>query len=202
MFDPKQPMNERKAIRFTVTSYKTKLSGQVLKYMRNVCKLSFQSSRSSSMFECNLPSAFNQDENKKAIAILCYFQPAQIIFLFGFKLFWKSFEIGLTTTFVFCRSMDGEGNFNWRFVFPFNYIPTEKKLVVSEKVDKVMLKVCLKLTVLFCPPISKSSWQLVTWAKSLLRATKGPRFLNELVTKILAKYSSSFYTDKFHFNPI
>ncbi|XP_067038375.1 myoferlin-like isoform X1 [Acropora muricata] len=34
---------------------------------------------------------------------------------------------------VHYRSMDGEGNFNWRFVFPFNYIPSEKKLVVSEK---------------------------------------------------------------------
>ena len=44
---PKQPMNEGKVIRFTVTSYKTKLSEQVLKYMRNACKLSFQSSRSS-----------------------------------------------------------------------------------------------------------------------------------------------------------
>lgn len=30
--------------------------------------------------------------------------------------------------------MDGEGNFNWRFVFPFAYIPTEKKLVIKEKV--------------------------------------------------------------------
>ena len=30
--------------------------------------------------------------------------------------------------------MDGEGNFNWRFVFPFSYIPAEKKLVVKEKV--------------------------------------------------------------------
>lgn len=40
--------------------------------------------------------------------------------------------------------MDGEGNFNWRFVFPFNYIPSEKKLVVAEKVISY-LKVCLKL---------------------------------------------------------
>lgn len=32
------------------------------------------------------------------------------------------------------RSMDGEGNFNWRFVFPFLYIPAEKKLVIKEKV--------------------------------------------------------------------
>ena len=30
--------------------------------------------------------------------------------------------------------MDGEGNFNWRFVFPFCYIPAEKKLVIKEKV--------------------------------------------------------------------
>lgn len=30
--------------------------------------------------------------------------------------------------------MDGEGNFNWRFVFPFSYIPAEKKLVIKEKV--------------------------------------------------------------------
>ncbi|KAJ7336524.1 hypothetical protein OS493_011734 [Desmophyllum pertusum] len=26
-----------------------------------------------------------------------------------------------------------EGNFNWRFVFPFSYIPAEKKLVIKEK---------------------------------------------------------------------
>ena len=30
--------------------------------------------------------------------------------------------------------MDGEGNFNWRFVFPFSYLPYEKKLVLAEKV--------------------------------------------------------------------
>lgn len=30
--------------------------------------------------------------------------------------------------------MDGEGNFNWRFVFPFAFIPAEKKLVIKEKV--------------------------------------------------------------------
>lgn len=34
---------------------------------------------------------------------------------------------------VHYRSMDGEGNFNWRFVFPFSYIPAEKKLVIKEK---------------------------------------------------------------------
>ena len=31
------------------------------------------------------------------------------------------------------RSLDGEGNFNWRFVFPFDYIPAEDALVVRKK---------------------------------------------------------------------
>ena len=36
--------------------------------------------------------------------------------------------------FCLCRSLNGEGNFNWRFVFPFQFIPAEKKLVLEEKV--------------------------------------------------------------------
>ena len=35
---------------------------------------------------------------------------------------------------VHYRSLDGEGNFNWRFVFPFEYIPAEEKVVVKKKV--------------------------------------------------------------------
>ena len=35
---------------------------------------------------------------------------------------------------VHYRSMDGDGNFNWRFVFPFEYIPSEQVMVVSKKV--------------------------------------------------------------------
>ncbi|ESN98172.1 hypothetical protein HELRODRAFT_177417 [Helobdella robusta] len=34
---------------------------------------------------------------------------------------------------VHYRSLDGEGNFNWRFVFPFQYIPAEQCLVIHEK---------------------------------------------------------------------
>lgn len=34
---------------------------------------------------------------------------------------------------VHYRSLNGEGNFNWRFVFPFQFIPAEKKLVLEEK---------------------------------------------------------------------
>ncbi|XP_073239418.1 myoferlin-like [Porites lutea] len=34
---------------------------------------------------------------------------------------------------VHYRSLDGTGNFNWRFVFPFLYIPAEKIMVVRKK---------------------------------------------------------------------
>ncbi|XP_069317037.1 myoferlin isoform X1 [Eulemur rufifrons] len=34
---------------------------------------------------------------------------------------------------VHYRSLDGEGNFNWRFVFPFDYLPAEQLCVVAKK---------------------------------------------------------------------
>ena len=39
---------------------------------------------------------------------------------------------------VHYRSMDGDGNFNWRFVFPFEYIPSEQVMVVAKKVWKFL----------------------------------------------------------------
>lgn len=36
---------------------------------------------------------------------------------------------------VHYRSLDGEGNFNWRFVFPFDYLPAEQLCLVSKKVS-------------------------------------------------------------------
>ena len=33
----------------------------------------------------------------------------------------------------FSRSLTGEGNFNWRFIFPFDYLVAEQKIVVSKK---------------------------------------------------------------------
>ncbi|GBN60970.1 Otoferlin [Araneus ventricosus] len=33
------------------------------------------------------------------------------------------------------RSLTGEGNFNWRFVFPFDYLSVERKVVVKRKVS-------------------------------------------------------------------
>ena len=35
---------------------------------------------------------------------------------------------------VHYRSLDGDGNFNWRFVFPFEYLPAEQLCLVSQKV--------------------------------------------------------------------
>lgn len=33
------------------------------------------------------------------------------------------------------RSLNGEGNFNWRFIFHFNYIPAERMMVVKKKMN-------------------------------------------------------------------
>lgn len=44
---------------------------------------------------------------------------------------------------VHYRSLDGDGNFNWRFVFDFDYLPAEQLCLVSKKVKPV------KTT---CPP--------------------------------------------------
>lgn len=35
---------------------------------------------------------------------------------------------------VHYRSLDGDGNFNWRFVFEFDYLPAEQLCLVSKKV--------------------------------------------------------------------
>jgi len=31
------------------------------------------------------------------------------------------------------RSLTGEGNFNWRFMFPFDYLVAEEKIVISRR---------------------------------------------------------------------
>ena len=37
------------------------------------------------------------------------------------------------------RSLDGEGNFNWRMTFPFDYLPAEEMLVVKKKVRDFLI---------------------------------------------------------------
>ncbi|KAL9983693.1 hypothetical protein ACROYT_G005909 [Oculina patagonica] len=48
---------------------------------------------------------------------------------------------------VHYRSMDGEGNFNWRFVFPFSYIPAEKKLEHFWSLDEAVEKLTPRLMI-------------------------------------------------------
>ncbi|KAJ8383948.1 hypothetical protein AAFF_G00213170 [Aldrovandia affinis] len=45
----------------------------------------------------------------------------------------KGLEDDRQETDVHYNSLTGEGNFNWRFVFPFNYMPAEKVVVVSKR---------------------------------------------------------------------
>ncbi|KAM4034388.1 LOW QUALITY PROTEIN: myoferlin [Anomaloglossus baeobatrachus] len=51
---------------------------------------------------------------------------------------------------VHYRSLDGDGNFNWRFVFPFEYLPAEQLCIISKKehfwsLDKTEFKLPPKL---------------------------------------------------------
>ncbi|XP_037095940.1 fer-1-like protein 6 isoform X1 [Syngnathus acus] len=45
----------------------------------------------------------------------------------------KGLEDDRQETDVHYNSLTGEGNFNWRFVFPFNYLPAEKVVVVKKR---------------------------------------------------------------------
>lgn len=45
----------------------------------------------------------------------------------------KGLENDRQETDVHYNSLTGEGNFNWRFVFPFYYLPAEKVLTVDEE---------------------------------------------------------------------
>ena len=52
---------------------------------------------------------------------------------------------------VHYRSLTGEGNFNWRFIFPFQYLAAEEKVVISKKEsmfswDETTSKVPARLT--------------------------------------------------------
>ena len=52
---------------------------------------------------------------------------------------------------VHYRSLTGEGNFNWRFIFPFDYLAAEEKVVISKKEslfswDETTSKVPARLT--------------------------------------------------------
>ncbi|KAM9626808.1 fer-1-like protein 6 [Trichechus inunguis] len=45
----------------------------------------------------------------------------------------KGLEDDKQETDVHYNSLTGEGNFNWRFLFPFHYLPAEKQLVITKR---------------------------------------------------------------------
>lgn len=47
---------------------------------------------------------------------------------------WLTGQESKQETDVHYRSLNGEGNFNWRFVFEFDYIGPEQMMVVVKKV--------------------------------------------------------------------
>ena len=38
-------------------------------------------------------------------------------------------------SYLYDRSLDGEGNFNWRFIYPFDYQVAEQCMVIKKKVS-------------------------------------------------------------------
>ena len=56
----------------------------------------------------------------------------------------------MQNTDIHYRSLTGEGNFNWRFIFPFDFLEAEEKIVVTKKEhffswDKTEFKIPAKL---------------------------------------------------------
>ena len=46
---------------------------------------------------------------------------------------WLQDPMEAQATDIHYRSLTGEGNFNWRYVFPFDYLAAEEKVVISKK---------------------------------------------------------------------
>ena len=83
---------------------------------------------------------------------LCYYY-ANCLFFYFFKKIsrWLKGPDDAQSTDVHYRSLTGEGNFNWRFLFPFQYLAAEEKVVISKKEsmfswDETTSKVPARLT--------------------------------------------------------
>lgn len=44
---------------------------------------------------------------------------------------WLKGPQDVQSTDIHYRSLTGEGNFNWRFIFPFEYLAAEERIVLS-----------------------------------------------------------------------
>lgn len=52
----------------------------------------------------------------------------------------KGLEDDKQETDVHYNSLTGEGNFNWRFLFPFQYLPAEKQMVITKRENILSLE--------------------------------------------------------------
>ena len=77
-----------------------------------------------------------------------YFIPANVSWIRGM-------DDSAQKTDVHYRSVDGEGNFNWRFVFPFEYIKAENAVVVKKKAHLYSLT---KKEVRLLPKLTMQIW--------------------------------------------
>ena len=68
------------------------------------------------------------DEKKIRILIMCN----------GHASWMPGMEEDKQKTDVHYRSLDGDGNFNWRLIFGFDYLPAEQLCIVSKKVRTML----------------------------------------------------------------
>lgn len=74
------------------------------------------------------------NQTAKSVYISYCFGDLPHSFLFHcFQRWLKGQQEDKQDTDVHYHSLTGEGNFNWRFVFPFDYLVAEEKIVISKK---------------------------------------------------------------------
>ena len=70
---------------------------------------------------------------------------------------WLRGEDDTQKTDVHYRSLGGEGNFNWRFVFPIEYLPAENIMVVRKKVLYIVAVWCITYRIVCIRAVDYSS---------------------------------------------
>ncbi|XP_013885844.1 fer-1-like protein 6, partial [Austrofundulus limnaeus] len=89
-------------------------------------------------FEVNLVEGIGDTEKQQNWVFISQFYRYQAKFWCAdvhlqYILWLKGLEDDRQETDVHYNSLTGEGNFNWRFVFPFSYMPAEKVVVVKKR---------------------------------------------------------------------
>ncbi|NXX16148.1 DYSF protein, partial [Podargus strigoides] len=79
-------------------------------------------------FYCQLTASVALSESKILDVFLVFQQH-----VFAFCRWLVGHEESRQKTDVHYRSMGGEGNFNWRFIFPFDYLPAEQMCYITKK---------------------------------------------------------------------